>query len=110
MHTDEEVSTLNQFVLFRIHGQRFLVSLAVAAVLTGFLGWLWRPFLWIYLVLAPVLVVGLWDLYFTTDTILRNFPFLGHFRYLSLRISPEIHQYFVENNTDGTRMTRFYLA
>ncbi len=57
--------------------------------------------LWAYLVIVPVILIGLWDLYFSSNTILRNFPFLGHFRYLSLSISPEINQYFVENNTEG---------
>jgi glutamate synthase domain-containing protein 2 len=73
----------------------------MAAILVGVLGWLWRPLLWLYLPLAGVVSVGLWDLYFSTNTILRNFPFLGHFRYLSLRVSPEIHQYFIESSTEG---------
>jgi glutamate synthase domain-containing protein 2 len=101
MHTDEEISKLNQFFLFRIYGQRFLAFMIAAVVVVAALAWFWRPFLWLYVVIAPVAAIGLWDLYFTSNTILRNFPFLGHFRFLALRISPEIHQYFVENSTDG---------
>lgn len=101
MHTDEMNSMLSQFFLFRIHGQRFLIIAAVALALVGGAGWIWHPAWWAYLLLVPIVLIGLYDLYFSTNTILRNFPFLGHFRYLSLRISPEINQYFVENNTEG---------
>lgn len=101
MHTDEEISKLNQFFLFRIHGRRFLFAFVSVAFLIGILGWLWHPLLWLYLLLAPVAVIGVWDYYFTSNTILRNYPVLGHFRFLSLKISPEIRQYFVESNTDG---------
>lgn len=102
MQTDTKNSMLNQFVLFRLHGRRFLAIVLTAALIIGVVGWFWHPFLWLYALLAPVVVVGVWDLYFTTNTILRNFPFLGHFRFVSLRIAPEIHQYFVEDNTEGT--------
>lgn len=101
MHTDEMNSMLSQFFLFKIHGQRFLIIAGTAVVLVGGAGWLWHPVLWVYVVLVPMILVGLYDLYFSSNTILRNFPFFGHFRYLSLRISPEINQYFVENNTEG---------
>ncbi len=101
MHTDHESTMLNQFWLFRIHGRRFLLASGTLLVLIGLAGWLWRPALWLYLAAAPVMLIGLWDLYFSTNTILRNFPFFGHFRYLAMRIYPEIHQYFVENDIDG---------
>lgn len=32
---------------------------------------------------------------------LRNYPVLGHFRYLLEAIRPELQQYFIERNTDG---------
>ena len=102
MHTNEETTMLNQFFLFRIHGSRFIVLILSLALLTGLVGWFWHPALWFYVVLVPVAAIGLWDLFFTTNSILRNFPFLGHFRFLSLEIAPEIHQYFVESHTDGT--------
>lgn len=101
MHTDEEVSMLNQFVMFKIHGRRFLIISFVFLAVIAVIGWFWPPLYWLYLVLLPIIAIGLWDLYFSTNTILRNFPFFGHFRYLAMDISPEIHQYFVENNIDG---------
>lgn len=39
----------------------------------------------------------------TKHTIQRNFPVIGHFRYILEEIRPEIMQYFVETDTEGRR-------
>jgi len=39
-------------------------------------------------------------------SIRRLYPVLGHFRYLLESVRPEIQQYFVESNTDGTPISR----
>ncbi|MFT7487134.1 MAG: glutamate synthase domain-containing protein 2, partial [Candidatus Paceibacteria bacterium] len=52
-------------------------------------------------VLGPLLVVGFYDAVQTRRAVLRNFPVLGHGRYLLEKIRPEINQYFVESDTDG---------
>lgn len=51
-------------------------------------------------------VIGIYDLFQKRHTILRNFPVLGHIRYLLEMVGPEIHQYFVESNTDGKPIDR----
>lgn len=57
--------------------------------------------------LALVLVaIGIYDLIQKKHTILRNFPVIGHARYLFEMIAPEIHQYFVESDTDGKPIDR----
>ncbi len=64
---------------------------------------------WWLVVAVPVLlvgVVGLWDLLQTRHSILRNYPVLGHARFLLEKIRPEIQQYFIESNTDGTPFDR----
>ncbi len=50
----------------------------------------------------PLAVIGLRDLVQKQNAILRNFPLVGHIRYLAEAISPEIQQYFIERHTDGT--------
>lgn len=57
----------------------------------------------IFIIIA---IIGLRDAMQTRHTILRNFPVLGHFRYLLEMIRPEIQQYFIENNTDGKPFNR----
>ena len=102
MYTDEETSMLNKFFLFNIHGQRFLCIAGTSVVLIAIMGWFWHVLFWAYVVVLPIFLIGLRDMYFSSNTIIRNFPFFGHFRYLSIQIAPEIHQYFIENNTGGT--------
>jgi len=46
-------------------------------------------------------IIGLKDALQKRQTIKRNFPILGRFRYLMEAIRPEINQYFVESNMDG---------
>ena len=92
---------LNQFALFKIHGRRFLITSAIVVLLVIVAGWFWHDVWWALVVIIPVILIGLADMRQKENTIVRNFPVLGHFRYLFLNISPEIHQYFVESNTDG---------
>ncbi|WP_345642420.1 FMN-binding glutamate synthase family protein [Streptomyces tremellae] len=58
---------------------------------------------------APLLLVaalGLWDLLQRRHTVLRNYPVLGHARYLLESIRPEMQQYFVERSYDGRPFDR----
>jgi glutamate synthase domain-containing protein 2 len=59
-----------------------------------------------FLLLAPVIVRGVQDMTQTRQAVRRNFPVIGNFRYLFELIRPEINQYFVESNTDGTPFNR----
>ena len=62
--------------------------------------------LWAEVVLVPAVLVGCWDLTQTRHSILRNYPILGHFRFLLEGIGAELHQYLVESNTDGRPFDR----
>lgn len=50
--------------------------------------------------------IGIYDVIQKKHAILRNFPVLGHMRYLLELIGPEIHQYFIESGTDGKPIDR----
>src|SRR6185436_5667302 len=62
--------------------------------------WLWIAF--------PALVVGvfIYDLTQRRHAILRNFPILGHFRYLFESIGPELRQYIVTSNDEERPFSR----
>jgi glutamate synthase domain-containing protein 2 len=57
---------------------------------------------------GALLMVGVRDLLQKKHTILRNFPIIGHFRYLLESIRPEIQQYFVESDTNGAPVPRIF--
>ncbi|MFJ4030860.1 MULTISPECIES: FMN-binding glutamate synthase family protein [Streptomyces] len=52
-------------------------------------------------VLAALGLLGSYDLLQRGHTVLRNYPVIGHARYLLEAIRPELQQYFVERNFDG---------
>ena len=65
------------------------------------------PGWWVIAVVALALaVVGTYDLSQRRHSILRNYPVIGHARFLLEKIRPEIQQYFVESSTDGTPFDR----
>lgn len=57
-------------------------------------------------VLLPLFAVGMHNSLQKKKAILRNFPLLGLFRYMFEEIRPEIQQYFVESDTDGSPVSR----
>ncbi|MGE3611502.1 MAG: FMN-binding glutamate synthase family protein [Bacteriovoracaceae bacterium] len=59
-----------------------------------------------FVVTIPLFLLGIVDMLQTKHTIRRNFPVIGHMRYLLEMIRPEINQYFIESNTDGTPFSR----
>ena len=51
-------------------------------------------------------LVGLWDVLQTKHSILRNFPIIGHGRYLVERFGPEFRQYIVARNDEERPFSR----
>jgi len=84
----------------------FYAFVVVVVLLVPLLLWLWPPGLWAYVLLGPLVLLGLRDAAQTHRAVLRNFPVLGHGRYLLEMIRPEINQYFIESDTDGTPFSR----
>jgi glutamate synthase domain-containing protein 2 len=53
------------------------------------------------ILLLLLLILAGYDLVQTRHSVLRNYPVLGHLRYLMEAIRPELQQYFIERNYDG---------
>lgn len=64
------------------------------------------PYYGFVLLTLGLLLLGIYDLAQKKHAILRNFPIIGHMRYLLEEIGPEIRQYFIESNTDGKPINR----
>ena len=52
-------------------------------------------------ILGVAALIGWYDVIQRRHSVLRNYPVLGHMRFLLEKIRPEIQQYFIERNTDG---------
>ncbi len=59
---------------------------------------------WWWFLAGPLLLLaatGVYDVIQRRHSVLRNYPVLGHLRFLLESIRPELQQYFVERNFDG---------
>ena len=83
----------------------FTVS-GILVVLIAAVSYVWPLMAISYFFVLPVIAVGIGHSYQTKKAILRNFPLLGLFRYGFEMIRPEIQQYFIESETDGTPISR----
>ena len=61
---------------------------------------------WWWIGLGVVGAVVVYDLVQRKHAILRNFPIIGHFRYLLEAVGPELRQYIVTDNNDERPFTR----
>ncbi len=84
----------------------FLTASAAILALVAAIAWFWPPVLWSLVVLLPLIVRGVADVLQTRQAVRRNFPVIGHGRYLMELIRPEINQYFIESNNDGKPFSR----
>jgi len=87
-----------RYITFTCVAAAFVACLALAALWTGFLA----P----AAALAVLVTLGLHDLLQERHSILRSYPIAAHIRFLLETIRPEIRQYFLEDETQGTPFAR----
>ena len=58
------------------------------------------------LALAALTVIGLRDVRQTRHSVLRNYPVIGHLRFLLEWVRPEIRQYFIESDNEAEPFSR----
>lgn len=83
----------------------YLIASFLVVFIAG-VGYYWHPFLWLFVFVAPLVILGVYDILQKKQTIRRNFPVIGNARYLFEMIRPEINQYFIESNSDGKPFSR----
>jgi glutamate synthase domain-containing protein 2 len=60
----------------------------------------------ILLLFGVLLALGVYDFCQTSRSILRNYPIIGHLRFMLEFIRPEIRQYFIESDTEAQPFSR----
>ncbi|NLC37434.1 MAG: FMN-binding glutamate synthase family protein [Alcaligenaceae bacterium] len=78
------------------------LALLVTVLGTGLWNWHWG------FIVPPVLLValGVHDVLQRRHAVLRNYPIIGHMRYLIETVRPEIQQYLVDSDTDEVPFAR----
>ena len=86
---------------------KVLWAVIVLAVLVALLAIVFSPW-WLLaeIVLVPLVLLGIYDYFQPKHSILRNYPLAGRLRFLMEGMGPELHQYLVENDTDGRPFDR----
>ncbi len=56
--------------------------------------------------LAALVAVGVYDLRQTRHAILRNYPVIGHIRFMLEYVRPEVRQYFIESDSEAAPFSR----
>ena len=86
--------------------QKFVIAAIAVPLLILAISLLWAPVLWMFVVVIPIIGLGIYDMFQTKHTLRRLYPVLANFRYLLESVRPEIQQYFVESETSGAPIPR----
>ncbi|HZP19833.1 MAG TPA: FMN-binding glutamate synthase family protein [Bauldia sp.] len=63
-------------------------------------------FYWPLLLLLPLSALGIFDVVQGSHAILRNYPIIGHLRYLLEELRPSLRQYIIEDDRDPVPFSR----
>tara|TARA_R110002049_G_scaffold151464_1_gene315072 strand:+ start:290 stop:1879 length:1590 start_codon:yes stop_codon:yes gene_type:complete len=86
--------------------ERFILISTIVVIAIICIALFWPPVLWGFILVGPLILMGIFDIFQKRHTIRRNFPVIGRFRYVLESIRPEIMQYFVETDTEGRPLNR----
>jgi len=84
----------------------FFTFAMVVPLLIGVAAVWWPAVLWLLVLVGPLVLLGLHDVIQRKHALLRIYPVIGHGRFLMENVRPEIQQYFVESNINGTPFNR----
>jgi len=78
----------------------FIALLSLFSLVAFGIGGFW------FLLFGALALLGLWDLRQTRSSVLRNYPVIGHLRFMLEYIRPEMRQYFIESDTEAQPFSR----
>ncbi len=82
------------------------LAAAVGCLLFGFTWVAFQTGGWVALVCLFLVLLGFRDIRQTRHAVIRNYPVMGHIRYLLEYIRPEIRQYFFESDRETVPFSR----
>ena len=85
---------------------QFILLSIIVPIATLILATVWPDAYWLFIVILPLITLGLYDMVQRKRAILRLYPIIGHLRYVFEFVRPEIQQYFVESDINGLPVNR----
>lgn len=84
----------------------FALCIAIAFVSVIFWAVFSSIYFWTFAAATGLSILGAYDLIQTKHNLMRNYPVTGRLRWLSEAIRPQIRQYYIESDIDGTPFNR----
>jgi glutamate synthase domain-containing protein 2 len=84
----------------------FVITSILVSALLIIWSYFWIDVLLLFVIVGPLIIMGIADMVQKRQSIRRNFPVLGRLRYVFEDMRPKIQQYFVESDTDGSPINR----
>ena len=88
--------------------KRFFITVVLTLSIVFVVALFLPPVLWVLLLVGPLVVLGFADIVQTKHTLWRNFPVIGHGRWVMELLRPMIRQYFIESDIDGAPVSRIF--
>ena len=82
------------------------LSVIVPLVFVTLALFVWPGFWWFAGIVILLACWGLYDMYQTKHSLMRNFPLFGRMRWLMEALRPKMYQYFIESDTSGRPINR----
>lgn len=86
----------------------FVITSIITLLIIGLISILWQPILWALVIVIPLIIRGIVDIFQRRHSLLRNYPVVGHARWTMEFIRPFVRQYLFESETDGTPINRMH--
>ena len=88
--------------------QAFITYSIATIFIIALIGSIWPYFLWLFIILIPLLLVGLYDMTQTSHSLWRNYPLMARWRWIMEALRGPMHQYFIEPETGGSPSNRMF--
>lgn len=88
--------------------KQFVICSIVAVVVLLLLCTIWQPFVWLFLIVIPAILVGCYDMQQEAHSLRRNFPLVSRGRWFLESLRPFLRQYLFESETDGVPINRMF--
>jgi glutamate synthase domain-containing protein 2 len=85
---------------------KFITISIILCAAVAALGYFFPKALWLYVLVLPIVLVGLSDVFQKTQSLKHNFPVIGRMRWWAEWMRPKVYQYFIESDTDGAPFNR----
>ena len=88
--------------------KKFVIASTLLITIVLLISTKWPIFLWVFIVILPMIMLGIWDMTQEKHSIMRNFPIFGRGRWFMEFIRPFIRQYLIESDIDGAPINRVF--